>query len=44
MDRYIHSYLPIVGYKGAMHILDMILNVLMDRLDRDHAENDLVYI
>ncbi len=44
MDRYIHSYLPIVGYRGAMRILDMILNALMDRLDRDHSENDLVFI
>ncbi len=44
MDRHVHSYLPIVGYRGAMRILEMILNALMDRLDRDNPENDLVFI
>ncbi|PKM78256.1 MAG: nitrogenase molybdenum-iron protein subunit beta [Firmicutes bacterium HGW-Firmicutes-15] len=44
MDRHVHSYLPIVGYRGAIRILEMILNALMDRFDRDHPENDLVFI
>jgi len=44
MDRHVHSYLPVVGYRGAIRVLDMILNALMDRLDRDCPENDLVFI
>ncbi len=44
LDRYTHSYLPIVGYRGALRILDMILSVLMDRIDIDKPENDLLYI
>ena len=44
MDRHVQSYLPIVGYRGAIRILEMILNALMDRFDKDHPENDLVFI
>lgn len=40
IDRYIHSYLPLVGYKGGMRLAEMITNALMDRMDRDCAEED----
>jgi len=44
MDRHVHSYLPIVGYRGATRILEMVLNAFMDRLDREYPENDLLFI
>jgi len=37
-DRVGHSYFPTVGYTGAMRILEKILSVFMDRLDRDSPE------
>lgn len=40
IDRYIHSYLPLVGYKGGMRLAELITNALMDRLDRDSLEED----
>jgi nitrogenase molybdenum-iron protein beta chain len=40
IDRYVHSYMPIVGYKGAMRLIEMILSALMDRQDRDCAEEE----
>ncbi len=41
IDRYIHSYMPIVGYKGAMRVVELIANALMDRKDRDCADEDV---
>lgn len=41
IDRYVHSYLPIVGYKGALRLLELILTAIMDRQDRDCADEDL---
>lgn len=40
IDRYIHSYMPLVGYKGAMRLAELITNTIMDRQDRDCAEED----
>lgn len=40
IDRYGHSYQPIVGYRGAMRLIELIANALMDRRDRDAAEED----
>lgn len=40
LDRSVHSYLPIVGYRGAMRLLEMISNALLDRQDRDAADED----
>ncbi|MFZ5647422.1 MAG: nitrogenase molybdenum-iron protein subunit beta [Bacillota bacterium] len=40
MDRSVHSYLPIVGYRGAMRLLEMISSALLDRADRDATEED----
>lgn len=40
LDRYVHSYMPLVGYKGAMRLAELISNALLDRQDRDAAEED----
>ncbi|UNC92664.1 nitrogenase molybdenum-iron protein subunit beta [Candidatus Contubernalis alkaliaceticus] len=40
MDRSVHSYLPVVGYRGAMRLIEMISGALLDRADRDAAEED----
>lgn len=40
IDRYIHSYMPLVGYKGGMRLAELITNALMDRFDRDSTEED----
>jgi nitrogenase molybdenum-iron protein beta chain len=44
IDRYIHSYLPLTGYKGGMRLAEMISNALLDRQDRDAAEEDFEMI
>jgi nitrogenase molybdenum-iron protein beta chain len=38
VDRVGHSYFPTVGYRGGMRLLEMILNALLDRKDRDSPE------
>ncbi|MCL6477890.1 MAG: nitrogenase molybdenum-iron protein subunit beta [Peptococcaceae bacterium] len=40
LDRSMHPYLPVVGYRGAMRLLEMIGNALLDRADRDAADED----
>ncbi len=35
LDRVGHSYFPTVGYRGGMRLLEKILDVLLDRKDRD---------
>lgn len=35
MDRVGHADFPYVGYRGALRIMEKILNALMDRQDRD---------
>jgi nitrogenase molybdenum-iron protein beta chain len=40
LDRSVHSYLPIVGYRGAMRLIEMIAGALLDRQDRDAADED----
>jgi nitrogenase molybdenum-iron protein beta chain len=37
-DRIGHSYVPITGYRGGMHLLIKILDKIMDRQDRDAPE------
>jgi nitrogenase molybdenum-iron protein beta chain len=37
-DRIGHSYFPSVGYIGALRLVEKILDALMDRIDRDAAE------
>jgi nitrogenase molybdenum-iron protein beta chain len=41
LDRGVHSYMPIVGYKGAMRLIEMISSTLLDRQDRDDKDEDL---
>ena len=41
LDRSMHPYLPVVGYKGAMRLLELIGNALLDRVDRDAEDVDL---
>ena len=45
LDRQGHQYFPTVGYKGGLRLLEKILGVLMDRMDRDVPEEkfELVY-
>ena len=38
LDRVGHQYFPIVGYKGATPLLEMILNAFLDKKDRECAE------
>ena len=38
LDRVGHSYFPTVGYRGGMHLLSRIVNTLLDRKDRDDAD------
>jgi len=40
LDRSVHSYLPVVGYKGAMRLVEMISSALLDRADRDARDED----
>ncbi len=37
-DRVGHSYFPIVGYRGALRLLEKVLDAFMDRQDRDAPE------
>lgn len=41
LDRVGHSYFPMVGYQGAMHLLTKILDVIMDKIDRDAIEEKI---
>lgn len=38
LDRVGHSYFPTVCYRGGIRLLEKILDALLDRLDRDAAE------
>ena len=40
LDRSVHSYLPVVGYRGAMRLIEMISGALLERQDRDAADED----
>jgi nitrogenase molybdenum-iron protein beta chain len=44
LDRSVHSYMPIVGYKGALRLIEMISNTLLDRKERDSADEDVELI
>jgi len=43
-DRIGHSYQPVMGYRGGMNLLVSILNILMDRIDRDAEEEEFELI
>lgn len=38
LDRIGHSYFPTVGYQGSIYLLCNILNTILERLDRDSAD------
>ncbi|POZ59598.1 Nitrogenase (molybdenum-iron) beta chain [Dehalococcoides mccartyi] len=38
LDRVGHQYFPVVGYRGAMRLLEMILNAFLDKKDRECKE------
>jgi nitrogenase molybdenum-iron protein beta chain len=40
IDRYAHAYMPTTGYKGAIRIIEMFTNAILDRQDRDCAEEE----
>lgn len=44
LDRGVHSYLPITGYRGALRIIELIGNYLLDKQDRDAADEDVELI
>lgn len=35
LDRIGHSYFPIVGYRGALRLMEKMLDALLERIDRD---------
>jgi nitrogenase molybdenum-iron protein beta chain len=37
-DRVGHQYFPVTGYRGALRLLEKILNAFLDRQDRDAPE------
>jgi nitrogenase molybdenum-iron protein beta chain len=41
LDRVGHTYFPTVGYRGAMRLLEMILNALLDKKDRESPEQSV---
>ena len=41
IDRYIHSYMPLVGYRGGMRMAELIANAIMDYQDSHCDEKDL---
>ena len=45
LDRVGHQYFPTVGYKGGLHMLTRILDLILTRTDRDATEEkfELVY-
>jgi len=40
LDRYGGPLQPIVGYAGAIRLVEQITNALLDRFDRDAADED----
>jgi nitrogenase molybdenum-iron protein beta chain len=41
LDRVGHQYFPIVGYRGALRLLEMVLNAFQERKDRECSEESL---
>ncbi len=40
LDRYAGTIQPVVGYRGATRLVEQVLGALMDRQDRDAADED----
>lgn len=41
IDRYVHSYMPLVGYKGGMRLIELMVNALLDYQDSHCDEKDM---
>lgn len=41
LDRYAHQYFPTVGYVGAMRLIEMMSNAILDKQDATCAEEDM---
>lgn len=41
LDRYAHSYFPIVGYLGGLRLTELITCALMDQFDRECEDEDM---
>jgi nitrogenase molybdenum-iron protein beta chain len=39
-DRAVHPLIPVTGYRGCLRLIEMISNALLDRRDRDCADED----
>ena len=39
VDRIGHSYFPTIGYNGGIRLLEQMLGVIMDKIDRDAPES-----
>ncbi|WP_300154088.1 nitrogenase molybdenum-iron protein subunit beta [Solidesulfovibrio sp.] len=44
MDRGVHSYQPVVGYRGLMRLLELMGNALLERQERDAKDEDIELI
>ncbi|MDP4146725.1 MAG: nitrogenase component 1, partial [Bacillota bacterium] len=40
LDRYAKQYFPVVGYKGGIRLVESMCDAILDRIDRDCAEED----
>lgn len=40
MDRYGHQYTPMVGYSGAIKLVESMSNVMLDKIERECLEED----
>jgi len=40
LDRAVHTLMPVVGYRGCLRLIEQISNALLDRRDRDCADED----
>ncbi|MFA5294968.1 MAG: nitrogenase molybdenum-iron protein subunit beta [Methanoregulaceae archaeon] len=40
LDRAVHPLMPIVGYRGCLRLIEQISNALLERRDRDSADED----
>ncbi|GIM28022.1 nitrogenase molybdenum-iron protein subunit beta [Clostridium polyendosporum] len=40
LDRYAHHYIPTVGYKGSINLMKSMVDAILDRMDRDCADED----
>lgn len=40
LDRYAHQLFPIIGYKGAIRLIEMMSNAILDKIDRTCLEED----